>query len=103
VTVGKAASPEDAVPVDLDGDRSLDVVSCCEGKTQSVFVHWAPKERRRQLDPQAMCSPAKRATTSWFLSAPQKLFVLVMGADPEPYYGFPVHDPQCAVVISHPC
>src|SRR4051812_2647080 len=34
VTVGKVASPEDAVFVDLDGDGNLDVVSSCEGKTR---------------------------------------------------------------------
>jgi hypothetical protein len=43
VTVGQVKSPEDAVLVDLDGDGAVDVVSCCEGKTRSVFVHWAPK------------------------------------------------------------
>ena len=42
VTVGKVKSPEDAVPVDLDGDGHFDVVSCCEGNTKSVFVHWGP-------------------------------------------------------------
>jgi hypothetical protein len=46
VTVGRVKSPEDAVLVDLDGDGALDVVSCCEGSTRSVFVHWAPKGTR---------------------------------------------------------
>jgi hypothetical protein len=32
-------SPEDAVFVDLDGDGQLDVVSCTEGKTRTVFWH----------------------------------------------------------------
>lgn len=40
VTVGKVKSPEDAVFVDLDQDGKLDVVSCCEGKTRTVYVHW---------------------------------------------------------------
>ena len=40
VTVGKVASPEDAVFVDLDQDGAVDVVSCCEGSNRSVFVHW---------------------------------------------------------------
>jgi len=73
VTVGKAASPEDAVPVDLDGDGSIDVVSCCEGKTQSVFVHWAPKERSRQLDARAWQTQAIPATvkrTRWMFALP---------------------------------
>lgn len=43
VTVGTAPSVEDAVFVDLDCDGNLDVVSCCEGQTKQVFVHWAPK------------------------------------------------------------
>ena len=29
--------------MDLDGDGAIDVVSCCEGKTNAVFVHWAPE------------------------------------------------------------
>jgi hypothetical protein len=41
VTVGKVASPEDAVLVDLDGDGNVDVVSSCEGKTRSIFFHFA--------------------------------------------------------------
>jgi hypothetical protein len=43
VTVGRVASPEEAVFVDFDGDGRLDVVSCCEGDTKSVFLHrWKP-------------------------------------------------------------
>jgi hypothetical protein len=41
VTVGKAASPEDAVAFDVDGDGKLDVVSSHEGKTRRLMVHWA--------------------------------------------------------------
>ena len=40
VTVGNARSPEDAVPVDLDGDGATDIVSCHEGKTRKLLVHW---------------------------------------------------------------
>lgn len=43
VTVGSAKNVEDAVFADLDGDGAVDVVSSCEGGTQSMFVHWAPK------------------------------------------------------------
>jgi len=50
VTVGNIKSPEDAVLVDVDGDGALDVVSCCEGNTRSVFVHWAPGDKSRLLD-----------------------------------------------------
>lgn len=58
VTVGRVRSPEDAVLVDLDGDSALDVVSCCEGSTRSVFVHWAPRERSRLLEESAWTTAA---------------------------------------------
>ncbi|MCD0458504.1 FG-GAP repeat domain-containing protein [Roseiconus lacunae] len=41
VTVAAAASPEDAVPVDVDGDGNLDIVSCHEGKRRQVLVHFS--------------------------------------------------------------
>ena len=53
VTVGRVKSPEDAVLVDLDGDRRMDVVSCCEGGVRTVFVHWAPAVESDYLDPDA--------------------------------------------------
>jgi len=42
IIVGNVQSPEDAVFADLDGDGAVDVVSCCEGKDRTVYVHWAP-------------------------------------------------------------
>ena len=53
VTVGSVGSPEDAVPVDLDGDGAVDVISACEGETRALFVHWAPREGARRADPAA--------------------------------------------------
>ncbi|MGQ9562740.1 MAG: FG-GAP repeat domain-containing protein [Thermogutta sp.] len=46
VTIGKTTSVEDAVLVDLDEDGNCDVVSCCEGRERSVFIHWAPPKAR---------------------------------------------------------
>jgi len=46
------------VLVDLDGDGSLDVVSCCEGGTRSVFVHWSPRDKSRLLDEAAWTTAA---------------------------------------------
>lgn len=51
VTVGQVRSAEDAVLVDLDGDRRLDVVSCCEDKTRQVYVHWAPSDLANPKEP----------------------------------------------------
>ncbi|MFP6896847.1 MAG: VCBS repeat-containing protein [Roseibacillus sp.] len=53
VTVGKVGDPEDSFFVDLDGDGHIDVVSSCEGKTRSMFVHWAPTDPGKLLDPKA--------------------------------------------------
>jgi len=49
VTVGRTSSVEDAVFADLDGDGALDVVSCCEGRTRKIFVHWSPTDREEVL------------------------------------------------------
>lgn len=50
VIVGDVGDPEDAVFADLDGDGVLDVVSACEGETRTMFIHWAPSDRRRLRD-----------------------------------------------------
>ena len=42
VTVDEVGAVEDAVLVDLDTDGQLDVVSCCQGDVQTMYVHWAP-------------------------------------------------------------
>lgn len=49
VTVGRTPSVEDAVFADLDGDGAFDVVSCCEGRARTIFVHWAPRNRGERL------------------------------------------------------
>lgn len=52
VTIGKAKSPEDAVPIDLDDDGRLDIVSCHEGKQRQLLVHWndTPPDRSNSSD-----------------------------------------------------
>jgi len=76
VTVGNVPSPEDAVFVDLDGDGQTDVVSSCEGKTRSMFVHWAPTDRQRYFDPSAW-KTAKIAAVAdkqaWMFALPMQI------------------------------
>ena len=76
VTVGKVGSPEDAVFVDLDGDGGFDVVSSCEGRTRTMFVHWAPRDATRYLDPQAWKTepiPASVNRTAWMFCLPMDI------------------------------
>lgn len=40
VIVGKSPDVEDAVFADLNNDGKLDIVSCSEGDTKKMFVHW---------------------------------------------------------------
>ena len=73
VTVGKVTSPEDAVFADVDGDGRLDVVSCCEGGTRTVFVHWSPAEESSLLAPEAWRTefiPATAGKEMWMFSLP---------------------------------
>lgn len=76
VTVGGPQSAEDAVLVDLDGDGAVDVVSACEGKTQSMFVHWAPREPSRYLEPSAWQTDPVACTagvTRWMFAFPMQV------------------------------
>ncbi len=73
VTVGKVKSPEDAVFADLDGDGAVDVVSSCEGKTRTIFVHWAPIEAEDYLNESAWKTQAFPATQNeqlWMFALP---------------------------------
>ena len=73
VTVGDVKSPEDAVFADLDADGAMDVVSCCEGRTRTVFFHWAPPAPGRYLDADAWQTTAVPVTAGqqmWMFALP---------------------------------
>ncbi|HUT89662.1 MAG TPA: VCBS repeat-containing protein [Thermoguttaceae bacterium] len=76
VTVGKTPSVEDAVFADLDADGRIDVATCCEGKTRTMFVHWAPKDRRAYLDPERWTTepiPGSENRMMWMFSVPMQV------------------------------
>ncbi len=76
VTVGRAPNVEDAVFADLDADGAIDVVSCCEGRTRAVLVHWAPKDTTKYLDANAWKSeavPATQGKQMWMFALPMQL------------------------------
>jgi hypothetical protein len=75
VIVGATPSAEDAVFADLDGDGHLDVVSCTEGSSQQVYVHWAPGASAL-LDPAAWKQdvfPAVARVTRWMFAEPLQI------------------------------
>jgi len=76
VTVGRTPAVEDAVFVDLDDDGAVDVVTCCEGKTRAVFVHWAPGGKDKYLDAGEWKTEAVEDSvgkTQWMFCAPVQL------------------------------
>jgi FG-GAP-like repeat len=76
VTTGRTPSAEDAVFVDLDRDGAVDVVSCCEGNCQSVFVHWAPKNKNEYLHESKWRSeviPISKGMTRWMFCIPMQV------------------------------
>lgn len=79
VTVGEVGDPEDAFFVDLDDDGALDVVSSCEGDTRSMYVHWAPRDRSRLLDPEAWTTEELSAASG----VAQWMFAFAMQIDGE--------------------
>ena len=50
VSVGNTKSVEDAVFADVNGDGAVDVVSCCEGGTKTIYAHVAPREPSRYME-----------------------------------------------------
>ncbi len=73
VTVGKVKSAEDAIFVDLDADGAYDVLSSCEGRTRTAYVHWAPKKPADYLDPakwKTEVVPATAGKQLWMYALP---------------------------------
>jgi hypothetical protein len=76
VTVGKTPAVEDAVFVDLDADGRIDVVSSCEGKTRTMFVHWAPRRSEDYLASDQWRTepiPDSRNRMMWMFAIPMQL------------------------------
>ena len=76
VTVGKVKSPEDAVFADLDGDGATDVVSSCEGRTRTMFIHWAPSDRKKYMDAsswQTASIPCTEQKQMWMFALPMQV------------------------------
>ncbi len=102
VTVGPAKDVEDAVLVDLDGDGSKDVVSCSEGNTKQINVHWAPAPAQNYYDSSLWKTevfPISKDKFQWMFAVPLQIdgkngIDLVVGGKkdnnnfPQPYIGW---------------
>ena len=76
ITVGKVKSPEDAVFADLDNDGAVDVVSSCEGKNRTMYVHWAPVDTKDYMSQEAWSTepfPATEKKQSWMYALPMDI------------------------------
>lgn len=74
VVVGSIRSPEDAVIADIDGDGQFDVVSCCEGKTKSIFIHWSPTRDIQNADSwRTTAIPIAENKQLWMFAVPVDL------------------------------
>ena len=72
-TIGRTPDAEDAVFCDVDRDGAVDVVTCCEGRTRAVFVHWGPQEPGQHLQGALWKTDsiaASRDQTAWMMAAP---------------------------------
>ncbi|QDU53389.1 FG-GAP repeat domain-containing protein [Gimesia panareensis] len=81
LTVGKTPHVEDAAWIDLERNGRKAVVSCCEGKTRAVFVHWAPYEKPFEQPWQQAVIPASKDRMMWMFAVPAKLSLDARGGE----------------------
>lgn len=83
IKVGSNKSPEDAVFADVNGDGWLDVISCCEGKQQSVFFHLNPgsvDSVRNARKWKTQLLPETQNASRWMFCQPLDSARLILGS-----------------------
>ncbi|MCA9006132.1 MAG: VCBS repeat-containing protein [Planctomycetaceae bacterium] len=74
VTLGKTPQVEDAAWIDLERLHTRKaVVSCCEGKTRAIFVHWPPVEKPFENPWTQEVIPASKDRMMWMFAIPAKI------------------------------
>lgn len=72
-TVGKTPQVEDAAWIDLLNDGSQAVVSCTEGKSRTIFVHWPPAAKPFENKWTQEVLPASQGRMMWMFAIPADL------------------------------
>ena len=71
VIVGKSPNVEDAVFADMNNDGNLDIVSCSEGDTKKIFVHWNKgNDLMEQKNWEQEVLPASEGLMMWMYAEP---------------------------------
>lgn len=81
VTVGTVQDAEDAIFADLDSDGRLDVISCPEGKTRTVFWH------RCRGRPEDLLSPAAWVTEPFPVTVKLQSWMQAVAMDVDGQHG----------------
>lgn len=82
LTVGKTPHVEDAAWIDLERNGiSRAVVSCSEGKTRAIFVHWPPDEKPFAQPWEQSVIPASKDRMMWMFAIPAKLGLNTHGGE----------------------
>ena len=77
VTLGKAVSVEDAVPVDVDGDGTNEVLASCEGDEKAHYLYRAPTNSTASWSREVV--PATLNVTRWMYATPLDSMHIVVG------------------------
>ena len=74
VIVGKSPNVEDAVFADINNDGKLDIVSCSEGDTKKIFVHWNKgNDLMDQKNWEQEVLPASDGLMQWMYAEPLQI------------------------------
>ncbi len=95
VIIGPTPSVEDALLVDLDGDGAHDVISCQEGKSKQIRIHWGPRRRWAKASRwQQEILPIAEGKMMWMYAQPiqfrgqQSIDLLAAGKGPNASLGW---------------
>ncbi|QDT94080.1 FG-GAP repeat domain-containing protein [Gimesia algae] len=74
VTIGNTPQVEDAAWIDLERlNVRKAVVSCCEGKTRAIYVHWPPVVKPFENPWKQEVLPASKDRMMWMFAVPAKI------------------------------